>query len=128
LRIIGNFEISRTNNKSSSNKNLDKQLPYIPKSAGNLFLHLNHSIFEVDWNWNYYSKRFTTTANSEETISDYLYPYFMNNVQFGISVPKGKNKLSCMLKVLNVFDEDYRTVLQRPMPGRNYQIVFQYGF
>jgi iron complex outermembrane receptor protein len=36
--------------------------------------------------------------------------------------------LTAECKVLNIFNEDYRTVLQRPMPGRNYQFVLYYDF
>jgi outer membrane cobalamin receptor len=126
--IKGNYAYTSTVNLSTNEGAYGKQLPYIPKNSANLNLHLSYSRLFIDWMWNYYSKRFTTSVNAEDTISDYLYPYFMNNLQLGVSLLTGKNKLIAECKVLNIFNEDYRTVLQRPMPGRNYQLVLRYDF
>jgi iron complex outermembrane receptor protein len=126
--LKGNYAFTRTVNLSENDPGNGKQLPYIPQNSANLNLHLSYSRFYVDWMWNYYSKRYTTTANSEETVSDYLYPYFMNNLQLGLTFPVGENKLTAECKVLNIFNEDYRTVLQRPMPERNFQFVLRYDF
>ena len=126
--LKGNYAFTRTVNLSENDPGYGKQLPYIPQNSANLNLHLSYLRFYIDWMWNYYSKRYTTTANSEDTISDYLYPYFMNNLQLGLTFPVGENKLTAECKVLNIFNEDYRTVLQRPMPGRNYQLVLRYDF
>jgi iron complex outermembrane receptor protein len=123
-----NYAFTSTTNRSEGSPVFGKQLPYIPKNSANLNLHLSYSGAYLDWMWNYYSKRYTTTSNSEDTISDYLYSYFMNNVQIGKSFAVGGNKLTAECKVLNIFNEDYRTVLQRPMPGRNYQFVLYYDF
>ena len=126
--LKGNYALTRTVNQSENNPAYGKQLPYIPENSANLNVHLSYSRFYADWMWNYYSKRYTTTANSEATISDCLYPYLMNNLQLGMTFPVGTNKLTAECKVLNLFNEDYRTVLQRPMPGRNYQFVLRYDF
>ncbi len=126
--LRGNYAFTGTVNQTENSPAFGKQLPYIPKHSANLNIHLAWTRFSFDWMWNYYSKRFTTTANNEATISDYLYPYFMNNIQLGITFPVGTNKISAECKVLNVFNESYRTVLQRPMPGRNYQFVLRYDF
>jgi iron complex outermembrane receptor protein len=122
-----NYAFTRTINLSDNSPAYGKQLPYIPKHSANVNLHLSLSHFYMDWMWNYYSKRFTTTANNEDTSSDYLYPYFMNNFQIGKAILKN-NKLTAEFKIQNIFNEDYRTVLQRPMPGRNYQLVLRYDF
>jgi iron complex outermembrane receptor protein len=126
--LKGNYAFCRTLNRSEASPAYGKQLPYIPEHSANVNLHLSCSSLYIDWMWNYYSKRYTTTANSEEISTDYLYPYFMNNFQIGMSMPLENNKLTAEFKIQNIFNEDYRTVLQRPMPGRNYQIVLRYDF
>lgn len=126
--LKGNYAFTQTVNRSDSSISFGKQLPYIPQNSANLNLHLSYSNLFFDWMWNYYSKRYTTTANSEETISDYLYPYFMNNLQLGVRLRVGSKILTVESKVLNLFNEEYRTVLQRPMPGRNFQFVLRYDF
>lgn len=126
--VKGNYAFTRTINLSTNEGTNGNQLPYIPKNSANLNVHLSYSSLFFDWMWSYYSKRFTTSVNAEDTISDYLYPYFMNNLQVGATLMVGKNKLITECKVLNIFNEDYRTVLQRPMPGRNYQLILRYDF
>jgi outer membrane cobalamin receptor len=126
--IKANYAYTSTLNQTPESPAYGKQLPYIPLHSANLNFHLAWSELYFDWMWNYYSKRYTTTANSSETISDYLYPYFMNNLQLGILVPVRANRLKAECRILNIFDEQYRTVLQRPMPGRNYQFILSYDF
>ena len=126
--LKGNYALTSTENLTEKSPAYGKQIPYIPKHSANLNIHLGWTRLTFDWMWNYYSKRYTTTANNEETMSDYLYPYFMNNLQIGIVFPFGTNKLTAECKVMNVFNENYRTVLQRPMPGRNYQFILHYDF
>lgn len=126
--IKANYNFTSTLNQSESSPAFGNQLPYIPRNSANLNVHAEVALIYFDWMWNYYSKRYTTTANSSETISDYLYPYIMNNLQVGIHFPLTKNRLKAEFKILNIFNEQYRTVLQRPMPGRNFQIILSYGF
>ncbi len=126
LRV--NYTYTATTNQSSGSSAYGKQLPYIPVHSANLNFNLAYAGFELDWMWNYYSKRFTTTANSEDTASDYIYPYIMNNFQLSKSIYWKNNVLTIEGKVLNIFNEDYRTVLQRPMPGRNFQLIVRYDF
>jgi outer membrane cobalamin receptor len=126
--LKGNYAFTKTENLSANSPAYGKQLPYIPENSANMNVHLSYFKIYFDWMWNYYSKRYTTTANSQESISDYLYPYIMNNIQAGITFPVENHKLTAECKVLNIFNEDYRTVLQRPMPGRNYQFVLRYDF
>lgn len=126
-RVNGHYAHTQTQNNSTESAGFGKQLPYIPKNSANIGLLLSGFGFYLNWNWNYYSKRYTTTANSEDTATDYLYPYFMNNIQLGHEIKLKTCKLMIDFKINNLFNEEYRTVLQRPMPGRNYQIILSYG-
>ena len=126
--LKGNYAYTETTNQSAGSPAYGKQLPYIPLNSANLNFNLAIAGFQLDWMWNYYSKRFTTTANSEASASDYIYPYIMNNFQLSRLIPLKNNILTIQAKILNVFNEDYRTVLQRAMPGRNFQMVIRYDF
>lgn len=126
-QMNAHYAYTKTSNQSEGSPGYGKQLPYIPLHSANLTARLSGLGFNVAWIWNYYSKRYTTTANSEETVTDYMYPYFMNNVQLGHEIRLKAGKLQIDFKINNLFNEDYRTVLQRPMPGRNYQLVFTYA-
>jgi outer membrane cobalamin receptor len=105
-----------------------KQLPYIPVHSANAMIYLMRNNWSVTYIWNFYSKRNTTTSNQESSLRDYLYPYFMNQVGLGKQVLMGNWKLDLNLKVHNLFNEEYRSVLQRPMPGRNYSLQLKLSF
>ncbi len=105
-----------------------KQLPYIPVHSANTMLYLMRNNWSVSYIWNFYSKRNTTTSNQEASPRDYLYPYFMNQAGLGKQIQAGRLKLDMNLKVYNLFNEKYRSILQRPMPGRSFSLQLKLGF
>lgn len=105
-----------------------KQLPYIPVHSANTMFYLMRNNWSVTYIWNFYSKRNTTTSNQEESLRDYLYPYFMNQAGLGKQMQFGNLKLDLNLKVHNLFNEEYRSILQRPMPGRNFSLQIKLNF
>ncbi len=101
-----------------------KQLAYIPKHSGNLMLQIEFRDWWFGYQYNAYSERFTTSSN-DISRRDWLYPYYMNDVSLGRGFDLGRFNASVEIKVNNLFDETYRTVLYRPMPGRNYLLVLK---
>ena len=130
--INGNYAFTRSINhddpRNWADESIGKQLPYIPKHSSNLLVNLSRTGYHITWLWTYYSERFTTTSNDKTSKLDVLYPYFMNNIYFGKEIKLSKNKLNIELKILNLFNEEYRTVLQHPMPRRNYSLLIRYDF
>lgn len=104
------------------------QLPFIPVHSGNCFLILMFRTWNMSYLWNYYSQRYTTTSNQLNTTRDYLYPYFMNQAGIGKQLNRDRFKMELNLKIHNLFNERYRSVLQRPMPGRNYSLQAKFIF
>jgi outer membrane receptor protein involved in Fe transport len=99
-----------------------KQLVYVPLHSGNIMLHLQWRNLFINYQYNAYSERYTTSSN-DVSRRDWLYPYFMNDVSAGGSFPVKQVNLNVEFKVYNLFNETYHSVLYRPMPGRNYQVV-----
>ncbi len=130
----GNYAFTRTinhdNPRNWADESIGKQLPYIPLHSANFTTHLSAKNYYCTWVWNYYSERFTTSSNDKETKLETLYPYFMNNLSLGktIAVSDNKDRFNIELKINNIFNEDYRTVLQRPMPRRNYSLLIRFDF
>lgn len=128
----GNYALTRSINKDDpknwADKSIGKQLPYIPLHSANILANISQSGFHVTWMWNYYSKRYTTTSTDKESKLDVIYPYIMNNLYLGKEFTNGKRKMDIEFKIFNIFNEDYRTVLQLPMPGRNYSLLLRYDF
>lgn len=128
----GNYAFTRSINRDDprnwADESIGKQLPYIPVHSANFLANLSRSGYHITWIWTYYSERFTTTSNDKTSKLDVLYPYFMNNLHLGKEICINHNKLDIELKILNLFNEDYRTVLQHPMPRRNYSLLLRYDF
>lgn len=102
-----------------------KQLVYIPLHSGNLMMQLHWGNLFLSYQFNAYSERFTTSSN-EVSRRDWLYPYFMNDISAGGSIRIKQVNLSVELKVYNLFNEAYHSILYRPMPGRNFQVVISF--
>jgi outer membrane cobalamin receptor len=101
-----------------------KQLVYIPLHSGNLMTRLGWGSLFFSYQFNAYSERYTTSSN-DVSRRDRLYPYYMNDLSAGSLFRLKSVDLSLELKVNNLFNEPYHTILYRPMPGRNYQLIFR---
>ncbi len=104
-----------------------KQLVYIPLHSGNIMIRLMYRRYTLGWQHNSYSERYTTSSN-DVSRRDRLYPYFMNNLSLGRELELKNISLSAELKVHNLFNETYHSVLYRPMPGRNYILLLMIKF
>jgi iron complex outermembrane receptor protein len=47
----------------------------------------------------------------------------MNDLLAGKSFNLGKARMNGEIRIYNLFDETYHSVLYRPMPGRNFMFV-----
>ena len=99
-----------------------KQLVYIPVHSGNVLIHTAWKGYYISFHHNSFSERYTTTTN-DYSRRDWLYPYFMNDLSVGKEILLMRFNLSAELKISNMFDENYHSVLYRPMPGRNYMFT-----
>jgi outer membrane cobalamin receptor len=107
-----------------SDESYGKQLVYIPLHSGNILTHLAWGNLFFTYQFNACSERFTTSSN-DISRRDRLYPYFMNDISAGSLFSLKRLNLSLEVKVFNLFNEHYHTVLYRPMPGRNLQLIFK---
>ena len=130
--IKGNYawtrSINRDDPRSWADESVGKQLPFIPKNSANLIVYLTRSDYHITWIWTWYSERYMTSSNDKTSRFDVLYPYLMNNLYLGKTIRINRTKIDLELKILNLFNESYRTVLQNPMPGRNYSLLIRYDF
>lgn len=105
---------------SPADKSVGKQLPYVPEYSATANGRLSWKNWALLYKWCYYSTRYTMSSN-DISLSGRLPVYFMN----GITVERLLNckwgTLSLKGSINNLFDEDYLSVLSRPMPGINYE-------
>lgn len=125
-RINGNYAFTSSINYGDplvwGDESYGKQLAYVPLHSGNVVLNLSYKGYSMTYQHNSYSERFTTSSN-DVSRRDWLYPYFMNDIALGKELQIKKVKLSAELKIYNLFDETYHSILYRPMPGRNYMLL-----
>jgi iron complex outermembrane receptor protein len=107
---------------------LGKQLPYIPRRSANATATIGYKQWDLNYNFSHYSKRYTTTSNETETSLDYLYPYYMSDLSLSYQTAIRKSKLQLELKIYNLLNEEYHTILQRPMPGINAQFTIALSY
>ncbi len=108
---------------SPEDQSLGKQLIYIPESTYNGTLNLNCWNFILGYNLTFVNKRYTTPNNQA-----YMPGYSLSNIIFGKSFNLHTFVISLQVKVNNLFDVDYQSVKNWPMPGRNYSLTARFEF
>ena len=105
---------------SQADRSVGKQLPYVPRHSASLTGRLTWRSWSFLYKWAYYSERYTMSSN-DYTITGHLPQYFMSNVSLEKKLTLKVADLQLKLAVNNLFDEDYLSVLSRPMPGINFE-------
>ena len=107
--------------RTPADQSVGKQLPYVPEYSSTVTGRLTWRSWSFLYKWCYYSERFTMSSN-DISLTGKLPEYFMSN----ISLEKGFTfrwaDLSLKGVINNLFNEEYLSVLSRPMPGINFEI------
>ncbi|MDO5035724.1 MAG: TonB-dependent receptor plug domain-containing protein [Porphyromonas sp.] len=104
-----------------ADQSVGKQLPYVPEHSAALTSRLSWRSWSLLYKWVWYSERYTMSSN-EYTLTGRLPQYFMNNVALERQLRFKPMDLQVKLSVNNLFDEEYLSVLSRPMPGINFEL------
>ena len=124
LGLNGTFSWTPSINKGEprtpADQSVGKQLPYVPEYSSTITGRLSWRKWSLLYKWCYYSERFTMSSN-DISLTGKLPPYFMSN----ISIEKGLSfkwaDISLKGAINNLFNEEYLSVLSRPMPGINFE-------
>ena len=106
---------------SAADNSVGKQLPYVPLRSASATLRATWRGWSVLYKWCHYSQRYTMSSN-EHSLTGYLPAYYMSNIELGKELRLRPVDLSVKLAVNNLFNEDYLSVLSRPMPGINFEL------
>lgn len=110
---------------SPADQSVGKQLPYVPKHSASLTGRLSWRSWSLLYKWAFYSERFTMSSN-DYTLTGHLPEYFMSNITLEKGLYFKPMDIQLKLAVNNLFNEDYLSVLSRPMPGISFE--FFVGF
>ncbi|MCX6244079.1 MAG: TonB-dependent receptor plug domain-containing protein [Bacteroidetes bacterium] len=109
--------------KSAEDASVGKQLIYTPVNTLNDILTLTLSGFYFTYVFTYTGLRYTSTDNL------YFMPgYNLSNIILGKDFHLSKIILSLQLQINNLFNLDYQSIANRPMPGRNYALTLKFNF
>ncbi len=106
---------------SPADISVGKQLPYVPKLTANIMGRISYRSWSLLYKWCHYSRRYTMSSN-DLTLSGSLPPYFMNNLSLEKILNFRWAELSLKGTINNLFNEEYLSVLARPMPGINFEV------
>lgn len=105
---------------SPADQSVGKQLPYVPEWSSTITGRLAWKQWSLLYKWCYYSQRHTMSSN-DISLTGKLPAYFMNNLTIERTIPLKWADLSLKGAINNLFDEEYLSVLSRPMPGINFE-------
>ncbi|MCD8292242.1 MAG: TonB-dependent receptor, partial [Prevotellaceae bacterium] len=124
LDLNGSYSLTPSINEgeqmSPADRSVGKQLPYVPRNSASLTARLSWRSWSFLYKWCYYSERFTMSSN-DYTITGHLPAYFMSDISLEKSLSFKPVDLQLKMVVNNLFNEDYLSVLSRPMPGINFE-------
>ena len=107
--------------RTPADRSVGKQLPYVPEYSSTITGRLSWRRWSFLYKWCYYSERFTMSSN-DLSLTGKLPPYFMSNISLERTISLRWADLSLKGAVNNLFNEEYLSVLSRPMPGINFEI------
>lgn len=108
-------------NLSEADRSYGKQLVYIPLHSAAATATLKWRSWALLYKWCYYSERYTMSSN-DIMLTGKLPEYYMNNISLEKGFSTRWADLSLKGSINNLFDEEYLSVLSRPMPGINFEI------
>ena len=102
---------------------LHRQLIYIPQNKWNVHLVLEYKSFSLNFNHSYTGLRYTTSDNSSSLSS-----YNLDNFEAGKVFKTKSISFRLFLRINNIFNSDYQSVLNRPMPLRSFNTGISFTF
>ncbi|MCC8186049.1 MAG: TonB-dependent receptor [Bacteroides sp.] len=130
LAMDGNFSWTPSINHGDpvnwADESIGKQLVYIPEFSSAFTGKLSYKSWRFTYKWSYYSERYTTSSNETATRIGRIKPYFMSDVSLETLCSFQRMDLSVKGVVNNLFNEEYESVLSRPMPRMSYGIILDF--
>ena len=126
ISLNNNYNYCRSTSEKATSPNdasVGKQLIYIPIHTFNSTISLKIIGFYGSYIFTFVSDRFTSTDNLS-----YMQGYYLSNIILGKNFHLRDFILSLQLQINNLFDLDYQSIVDRPMPGRNYALTLKFNF
>ncbi len=125
IRSGGNYAFTATSNLNavrSADESRGKQLVYIPKHKGGFYVSTTWQKFTIKYDFTGTGKRFTKSSNQESPFEQVLNPYFLSKITADKKVDLNDISFHVKFSADNLFNQNYQSILWRPMPGRFYTL------
>ena len=122
--VSGNYVLTFTTDESETAQSygmLGKQLIYIPRHHGNLFVNLRYRSWDLGYTLEMTGMRSTSYAGF---FAFDLPSYVLHHVSLG----KQWNRFRVELRCNNLTGKDYQNVIWRAMPGRSFEMMVNYRY
>lgn len=127
LAADGNFAWTRSINRGEkftpADQSVGKQLPYIPVWSGAVTARAMWRGWTLAYKWWWYSRRFTMSDNNKGVLG-VVEPYFMNDLSLEKVLDCRWASFTLKGCIHNLLNEEYESVLARPMPRLNCSFFF----
>ena len=107
--------------RTPADRSVGKQLPYVPEYSSAVTGRLSWRSWSLLYKWCYYSERFTMSSN-DISLTGKLPKYFMSNISLEKILSFRWADISLKGTINNLFNEEYLSMLSRPMPGINFEV------
>lgn len=95
---------------------------YVPRHRLMLNIGVRQDNWSILYSHNYFDSRYTGSWSGN------LEAYFVGNLSMQYVLPFGKQQLTTVLHVNNIWDRNYQVVYDYAMPGRYFKFSLQYTF
>ncbi len=123
LKSGANFSLTFTSNMNavrSVDESRGKQLIYIPKYKGNWFAAAMYKGFTLKYDLDFVGKRYTNSGNEESEYELVLNPHWLSKISLDKWIERNNWRVNLKFTAENLFNEEYQSILWRPIPGRIY--------
>lgn len=121
--LSAQYFFTRTSQLKTTNASLKNQLIYQPLHQAIIRGLLQLHSWELSYHHKITGKVFTTADNTES-----LPGYDLGNLTIEKEWNLKKHQLTTSLRIENIWNKDFETVAFYPMPGRSWQLNFNYHF
>jgi len=120
-KLNSEFIFSYSYNKNTRGKQSNLNIIYSPNNIFVSNQRFMYNSWYLSLTQRYTDKVFVTYDNSESIL-----PYFIMDVRLSRDIKIKKNKFNYIIEIYNVFNKDYETIKNYPMPGRYFSTGLKY--
>jgi outer membrane receptor protein involved in Fe transport len=98
------------------------QIAYIPWHSGSAVANLEWESWNMNYSFIYVGERYHNSSNIR---ANYERPWYTHDLTLAKAIRLKQVRLTLSAEVNNLFNQQYDVVLNYPMPGRNYKLIFK---